>query len=964
METKKKFLSLSASVLLCGGMFVGCGGGGSTDGGETESGVTYSGTRTLSGTFETFSDTSRSVSRSLRATEGNEIVKLYVLDDKGEMKDTNITCPVTDNAYTCSNIAGNKEYIVRYLKEVSDGKVLEMKSNITVADSDITGVKVDRVSTLIVESISKAVEEALVGVALDESKIAELIASVKTAIKTSIASLVTQGLITIPSQDDMVVTLKSGETFESLKGTVQQNKNLDDSSSVVLANDTVSNTLNAKKNERKALAYASMTNKELVKEIFLQTGDGEVPDWVVDFLGDKYASMPATYTIGNFLNKLNFEEGDDEQARKLFQEHSLNIATIVGSINAAVKNNVATTKLKETLVNHYTLKAKSNKTDDDFKKLAEFPPVLEYLFPESFASSITYNTKLNNMGQGIALVMFAEEVLVQEILKSARDAAHISKDKLSDDMLKNLHVIDFNPSFIFTDLGFEIGSSYDKISIDQLELRTDKNWNNGTETEFLSVYTGIEKPSWMMPNGGQPDSTKLTSATLTYPKANGTTATINLELNSQNSGDDWMELRYSPWQPCSGDDCQPDTSKMDITDYVSGDYTVSVTYDGKTTTKTYKDMFVLKGASGFYSELINPKENPRWPQELNNINWSNMTLEQQAIQDEFSAKQLAYNLEGRTTFALNYDENGDGTNDSVKDVVFKWSDESLLTKIEELDLPANIVPAYQVGINLYNPKDTNGDNVINEQDCNGQDEEGNDVWRQCNTEIFNTWWNNRPIKGTSFTLPIPLKATDENSRYNLNLNVVFIDKTTGRDIGQGGNSWAEFEVGAGTALTGTENIIFTGKVESEGRGTIPAKTKVGLTSESCTFDASTLLQSCTTEILGIASLDSNGNYNLSTAVTDIKQKMTNKGWFNLIAFEDKDDDNIWDKWESGSVNTNPEQAWWPNNKHFWFDNWGEFTVNTQEHEEVGNNFNHVSTKVKQGENVNVEGINFKVFTWN
>jgi hypothetical protein len=101
MEMKNKFLSFSASVFLCGGVFIGCGGGSSattadtgTPSGDTTGGTTvevYSGDRTLSGSVENSSlvrtasttTTSSSIFRSLRDVSPTEVVKLDLMKNLG-----------------------------------------------------------------------------------------------------------------------------------------------------------------------------------------------------------------------------------------------------------------------------------------------------------------------------------------------------------------------------------------------------------------------------------------------------------------------------------------------------------------------------------------------------------------------------------------------------------------------------------------------------------------------------------------------------------------------------------------------------------------------------------------------------------------------------------------------------------------------------------------------------------------
>lgn len=950
-----KKLSLFKSVgfsAICAAMLVGCGGGSSSasDGASGDGGVVtnpYEGSKSISGSFETFGSTTQEGSKAVKfSAAGDEIVKLYVMGEDGELKDTNLTCDITgDGSYSCDNIAENKEYIVRYMKEVSGGRVLEMKSNVTVADTDVTGATVNRVTTLIVEAVSKAVEEAILGVELTEDKIKELVASVKDAVKTSITSLVSQGLIEIPSEDDLIVEAN----FDDFKSKTEKNEKLKDSSSTILTADAVTSRMSASKSEAKLSNYADMTKKELVREIFAQTQDkGDVPTWIVEFLGDKYNDVPADYTFSSFISQLLFESdiGDTEQLRRIgLTESDINDLIIDANDNL---HESGFTKLKEEIEAHYALKAKANKTDADFKELGEFSPIIEYLFPESFVESMTADTKLANMGQAIVVVMYAEDVFIKQI---AVEYFHnkIDNGELYEDQIKNLDVLQLNPMFIFEDLGFQdVITQYDKMEINWFEIQTNNYWdeNSSKPTEFLSLYADVEKPSWMMSEGDLAINSEDFEASLTYPTASGVKS-VDLDVEVNNEG---VELKYSAWDSCNGSgDCQPDTSKMNITDYVSGDYTISVTYGGETFTKTFKDRIVIKDVQDYKVELTTPKEQPQWPEILNdkNIDWSHLTSAQEQANNDYNTAWTQYMQDGVTVFA----SNDDGV---AKDVIFRWDDSNVLNKIDALNLPDNIVPAYQVGLNLYNP-DIDGDGEVSDTERNTC----NSNWDQCNIEIYNTWWNNNPIKGNSFKLPILLDETVGEGRYNIKVNLVFLDKNTGNEVGQGGNSWAEFQVGTGTALHGDEAITFTGNISKEltTNTTLPTNLKVALIKEQCEFDDATFEQSCEQGYLATGNVVDN-SYSLSTDVNTTRSALgSNNGYIRLIVFNDANGNG---KWDDNPTTNIVEQTWNPD-ANLWFDNWGDFVINVDRWSDTNSTNSHSTYKVKQGEDVNVTGVDFKIW---
>ena len=959
MMYKSSFKTLAVSVV-ASAFLVGCGGGGSSSSDVVDvvdivppvSVNTYIGDRTVTGTVEQFAATSSL--RDLRDTSTTEVVKLYVLDDNGEMKDTNITCPVTTDGYTCSNVAGDKEYIVRYMKYLGDGKVLEMKSNVTVpATGNPEAVKVDRVSTLVVEAISKAVEEAIVGIDIDEDKIAELIDSVKTAIKASIVSLVQQGIISVPTQADMEVEVVEGESFEDFTASqdVVVNESLESASSLIAEDDAVANTLSASKNDAIVGEYANMTQKELVRAIFEQTMGDDIPDWIVDFLADKYSVQE--YTVNEFLAKLAFTSQaiDDagawnpdpwyvEELKRagIESDPEAFVRGILEDINADVTDGTALSKFKAEIATHYALKEDDNKTETEYEKLADFPPIIEYLFTKEFAAAMTADTNFENMGQAIVLISYLESVLAKDATLAAFIAA-LGDGNFFADQVENMHIVETDPMFIFTDLGFEAGSTYDTMSINnRFEANTQNSWDNDAqeEREFLTVYAGIEKPSWMMGGETTLDAGDFT-ATLTYPTATGSE---EIDLDVEVRGD-FVQFTHAPW---SENSTVPDETKMNVTDHISGDYVVSATYGGETVSKTFKDVFVLKGASDYRATLTSPKEMPQYK--------DNMTS---AEQTAFNEAWNAYNQEGPTTFAA-------GVDGTVKDVLFTWSDTDLKSGLTTLGLPENIVPAYQVSINLYNPIDTNNDSVIDYNDCNGEDS-----WQLCNTEIYNTWWNNRPVKGTSLKLPIALKENTLDGRYNINVNLVFLDKETGHQVGQGGHTWAEFKVGTPTVLSGTETITFSGKVTADDNGTAITnnKIKVGLIEESCTFDETTFTHTCTDEMISVTIPASDGTYSLDVNASTVKTVMSvNGAHISLIAFSDENNDSVWTNWDPTLTeieNSAAEPAWWPNNKWFNFENWGELRINIDGNDANGT-YTHESYTIKPDTNVTVDDMNIVTYT--
>jgi len=168
--------------------------------------VSYVGSLTLDGSVDTTllssSDQAetRRRSRTSRAEE-DEIVRLYVVDANGSYVDTEIDCTVSAGVYSCPNIAGDQEYIVKYIQDIGDGRILEMSSSVSVADTDPlpADTVVSPMTTMIVETLIKAVQDAIEGITGDADLIADIIESVKGAIVTTMTTLVQTGVIQIPS---------------------------------------------------------------------------------------------------------------------------------------------------------------------------------------------------------------------------------------------------------------------------------------------------------------------------------------------------------------------------------------------------------------------------------------------------------------------------------------------------------------------------------------------------------------------------------------------------------------------------------------------------------------------------------------------------------------------------------------------------------------------------------------------
>jgi hypothetical protein len=919
------------------------------------------------------------------------------------MVDTLLDCSVSSGSYTCSDIAGDNEYFVRYLKNLGDNKVYELKTSVSVKDKDVSDAKVNPATTYIVDSVITSLKETLDGLLTSQDQVNKVIASVRTTLSSTLNDSISKGIIK-PNEKLMIVELGEGESFDDYKGSkdLKENEKIADNVSLLISDEKVSNTLAATKNETKTDKYAQMSNEELVKEIFMQTeDDGEMQEWVVNFLASKYDSIGSAETIntfGKFISKLEFSSeayndngewepedwlvndlqriGVDENAQQTL------ITNIIDAMNAKVANKEIFDILKEKINEYYTVKAKdaTERSDDENEFLASFPPIVAYLYPENFAKSMTVDTQFQNMGQAIILAIFADSKIAKEVQFNAIKNYLTNNSKpYFEDQLRNLYLVEFEPEFIFEELGFNAGNEFDAIEVAHFEASTQNYWDENGQKEFLTVYTGITKPGWMMDPNDQPDTSKVTSATLTYPKASGGTGTVELEVDTQHSGGEWIGLQYSAWTNCSENtECYPDSTKMDITDHISGDYTITVVYAGQTISKT-KNVFVLKNASNLYPELVSPMAYPIWPEELHNVDWSDQnswSTEQKTAYSEYQEKEEKYREETNGKWYIvmspNADSNSDGENDVLSDFVVKWNDDALQKSLDTINIPDNIIPAYQVGLNLYEP-DLDGDGEVTDSERNAC----NSDWQKCNTEIFNTWWNNQPIQGTSFKVPVDLPKNSNEGQYNVNIDLIFMDKDTGRHIGQGGHNYAQFRVEEAVTLNTEDTVTFSGKVEKENSdgSALSEQFKVALIQESCTYNPTDYTSDCSTMMVSkAAKLREDGSYILPVTIGQLQTAFKERdnqydGYFSLIVFKDTNSDGKYQAWNpslSYQENENAEEAFWPNGgKNMWIDMWGkdDIKIGTDYYDDTTGVYDNKYYTVTSGKDLTVTDMNFLVWSY-
>jgi len=894
-----------------------------------------------------------------RATNlgGDEVVELYVLNKKGEMEDTNISCPVdaTTHEYQCSDIAANQDYIVRYMKDLGDGRIYEMKTNVVVGDSDVTGEKVNKVTSVIADAISKAIENALTSVTtMDDKTIKTLMVSIKQSVVKSVSSLIEKGLIQIPDDSAMIVKLEKGKTFSDYKASTQENENLQKVSDVVVSDNSVVKVLDSSKNEAKLQSYATMTHKQIIAEIFKQFGDGDVPGWIVEFLSDKYSTQ---LDIAGVVKETTFTPTDLNHNQWVLDDFKrLGVNLTQDQLTTILKD--MTQKLNENIHNGDLLKSFKASGEEYLKAketnnvdiLAKFPPILGFLFGKGLPTE-----KFENVGQGVVFALYAEDVYAADFVKKYLQEKYQFDDTIADG-ISQMDLIDFNPGFIFAQLGLDSQTvqKYNKPEIQDIEIKTDIFWDDSQnkEKEIMTLHADMTKAVWLLT-----DTTfkkdDLKKVTLTYPTAKGNvTKDLNLEdIGFSGDNGDGFGIEYSPWAQQDGTE---NKAAADITNNISGEYTLTVQYGEDTFTKTVNKV-VLKGLQSYYPELETPLASPRYPDILNNIDWaSNQTLtkEQEAAQQQFDKEEQKFmeatNGNGYTTFAP--DANG-----TLQDLVITWDDSAIQSKIASLNLPKNIIPAYEVGISLYNA-DLDGDGKVSQEEEKQCDEN----WDQCNTEIFNTWWDNRPLTTTSLLLPISLQANVGDGRYQVHTDLIFVDTNTGEEIAHGGHSDAEFKIAKVADLSGNEVIDFKGQLITDSQDiTLPDNIKIAFVQNSCEFDKDTLEQICQDKVVNVADVSSNGTYSLSVNAKTIKDMfLSNSGTdFSLVAFQDLNNNGKWDN-DSDADQTEYEQEWYPESTWFNFETWGGFKIGVTYGDEDNK---YESFSITPDKNISISGIDFQLY---
>lgn len=937
------------AVLFAAGLFLSaCGGGGGGGGGGTAPTVSdngpgqdnqqdsqpetqnpFSGLAKLVGTVSldglssadkaalgSGNTAGRAAARSLAAVDPqNAFVKLYVLDENGNLKDTGLDGDLkSDGSFVVDGVKDGVNYIVRYVQRTTTGKVLELKSRAYVppmGSGGGTGVPEVRVevapeTTVIVEAIVSAVLEATEGTGISD----EVVAKIADAVEQTVKSLIEKKVIALPSS---FVVDAPAQDLQELETARVENKRLTDAAGQILATDDVAASMNVLKAEVQFGAPGeSATDEEkaaLVKRVFRQLiGGGGVPDFFVRFFADLYV-QGVTATPAKLLGAVSAGLGGADTSGDLDE-------------------------FKATLARAYDLLGKTEKTESEKRELAEIPPIVFGLFPAPQAESdVDWSTDLAedtdlSVPQGIALVVFSVD---------EHETDETPFDPFASGSLMDLfHFWGVVDRYAGPDV-FDLWVYPGTVWIEQTNDQGDPA--GGQDVDALSAGACVGDVEKMMMSASSPASSEGGSvdpwagvtAKLKYPKRDGSFGVVELvpEASLPEAKNDFPFgpcFVIDPWREGTksqeGDWWEPNLERV-VSDFDSGTYTVRV-YDADGTELVSKsfERKVIVGMRDARAKLITPREFPEFP-------GPNASPEEQDAFDR--ATQEYFRTGGDTHFAANacVDETAPCTEPDGAKVTVSWDP-------PEVTLPDGVKLAYEIEV---------GRNVC---------ESGSTGPCQWNM-IYSTWDRDRNIYATSFTLPVVLPKTDPGEEpYELNVRVEFVDARTGDHLGEGGWSHARFYVGDPVDPDATFAIV--GKVTGEdpsAPGDRAPGPKVALFWERWNPEAETNEMGT----LAVSDVADDGTYKLEPTIGSFF-KAPAGAWFGVVAFWDEDRNGGYNEVSDPGGWTYREYSAWPDwNQSIWFDTWGGVVkVNTDVCATDGSGCKHSEVVVVGGETV--KGPNF------
>ncbi len=812
-----------------------------------------------------------------------EAVKLYVVGEDGELVDTEIVCSLTEDAegdrsYECDGIKDGVNYIVRYIKITDSGSALELKASAYVPEGAVEPteeVEVTPQTSVITEALVAAILSATSGSAIDDETVNDIIESVKTAIET----LVESGAIQIPS---MVVEIEEGSDLADIVGGEVENDKLDNTAGLLITDETVDTELGLIASDTEAALFDMSTvvtaeeKEAFIKKVFhdlLSDDKGESEDMPEVFFGFftwLYVNNE-TVTAGGLLDAI--------LGSITYDLDSLGAQIAINTDQVTTANLL--TDLNANLDEMYALLAidTASLTDQQKEDLADFPPIFRGLFPSTILP-VTTTTALNPP-QSIAMIVYMEEVFMPNTVVPAGDLSGTA-DSSGQINYDDRDIYDWEDEALFTFLGLPAyvtanPTLFTGIEIYGLYLHPGSVWVDNMEQEALMGGTELMNLA-AFATGGDDElgGDSGATVTLTYPIAAGGTSTIAMEFITH-EGDDYGYWGIDPWGESAGGEIDPTRV---VSDFTSGTYTITVVYDGTTTTKSFEKK-VITGMTDKYAKITTPKGMPNWPGES-------------ATQAEMEAFNTSWDLfyagGGRTNFTANVmsdgTEPGEGETATNAKITVSW-------EAPEVTLPEGIKIVYDIDIGLSDCTDTN---------CS---------W----TPIWNTWEDNKKIYTTSATIPyiFPIQP-DTTNPYHLNIGVNFVNQATGEYLGRGGSAHTEFTVGQPLDLTNVFTIKGLNKITITDDSVTAANLRIALVNE--VYNSTT--SSSTQTIVRIADIIGENGYNLDLEIGDFLSGTSMNSWFNFVLVEDAADAL------SAGDSLGSQPTYWPNHSSggMWFDTWG------------------------------------------
>ncbi len=721
----RALFSLGTAIMLG---LSGCG-----DSSDNEVNTPYGDTVSIVGSIEQISQRKQEISLAKSdAKTPDEMVKLFSLLADGSMKDTNISCKLAiDKSYSCDNIKVGKEYVVRYSKKIDNNKTLELKANVNIPTGLITrdvpiDVPVTKMTTVISESIMKAIDKAVLSVPeLTEQQSADIITNLVKAIEPTVKKLIESGTIKIPADNDFMVN----GSFDGAP--VVSNVKLNDEAGTIISDKNVTQVLNVHQSLIGANSFGTLYHKDLIAKIFEQMqpddqGTQDIPEWVLNVLTEKYDYK---FSLADLKAHIIFfkPDGSDyfvDQMKLISDKTSDEVNSAIYDAIDRVNSKVEDGELKKAFLASIA-EYKKALAKHDIKILSKYPPTIGVLFKNWDTSSTTFD----NVGQSLVYLLYAKNVYARSIVTSVLDKALELNGKYND-ILEHQYVYDLDPSFIFMSI----------LTEDDFKKFDKPSGTLDVDTKMGIFTIKVDSLGWIMEDPFTFNKDKFQEMKIKYPTVNGVVTKTITNINQLHV--------LGMWE--SGFGLSYDASNEITPDLVTGDYTVSITYDNQTITTT-KHLYVIDN------------------------------LEKYQVKFKGSLGQS----EVSKTILPTTDKQGM----MLENLRVEWDDTDLQAKVDSANLPADIRVVYEVVLN----------HIIQDEQVNIF----NSSWQK-QTILGNS---------IVIPEPLVKNSDKEDDFYVVSVIPLFIDKTTRQKIAEGAVASTSFTVGNSTTLVGSENINLFGKVK-------------------------------------------------------------------------------------------------------------------------------------------------------